>query len=122
VRLEYESVYALGPLCGVSDPELVMRAAAACDLAGLDTISMGGTIALLMECAERGMIEARVGNADRILRFGDREAVVEAIAATVRREGQGALLALGSRRAAQQIGGEAPGLAAHYEGAGASRI
>ncbi|HEV3121324.1 MAG TPA: aldehyde ferredoxin oxidoreductase family protein [Isosphaeraceae bacterium] len=116
VRLEYESVYALGPLCGVSDPEQVMRAAQACDQAGLDTISMGGTIALLMECGERGMIDARVGAAGRTLRFGDGESVLEAIAATVRGEGLGSLLALGSRRAAEAIGGEAPALAAHVKG------
>jgi aldehyde:ferredoxin oxidoreductase len=116
VRLEYESLYALGPLCGVSDPAQVLRAALACDEAGLDTISTGGTIALVMECAERGMLDARVGSGRRPLRFGDGEALVEAIEATLRREGVGELLALGSRRAAEQIGGEAPELAAHVKG------
>jgi aldehyde:ferredoxin oxidoreductase len=115
-RLEYESLYALGPLCGVSDPGQVVEAAAACDQAGLDTITTGGTIALLMECAERGLIDARVGRERRPLRFGDGAAVLEVIGATVRREGVGALLALGSRRAADQIGGEAPQLAAHVKG------
>ena len=34
VRLEYESLFALGPLCGVDDPAAVLRAARACDDAG----------------------------------------------------------------------------------------
>jgi len=110
VRLEYESLFALGPMCGVSDPSTVLRAAAACDEAGLDTISTGGTIAFLMECAERGLID---GGA---LAFGDGEAVVAAVGSIADRRGLGALLALGSRRAAEQIGGIAPTLAPHVKG------
>src|SRR5215469_5050170 len=49
-RMEYENVFALGPLCGVSDPEHVMAASARCDELGMDTISAGGTIAWAMEC------------------------------------------------------------------------
>ena len=59
--MEYESLFALGPLCGVDDPRFVLQAAAACDDAGLDTISTGGTIAFFMECAEHGWIDGRVG-------------------------------------------------------------
>ncbi len=110
VRLEYESLFALGPLCGVSDPSAVLRAAAACDEAGLDTISTGGTIAFLMECAQRGLIDG--GG----LAFGDGEAVIAAVGSIVDRRGLGALLALGSRRAAEQIGGIAPTLAPHVKG------
>jgi aldehyde:ferredoxin oxidoreductase len=116
VRLEYESLFALGPLCGVSDPALVLEAARACDDLGLDTISTGGTIAFLMDCVERGWIDGRLGPAGRILRFGDGAAVLEAIAALVERRGLGALLALGSRRAATEIGGSAPDLAPHVKG------
>ena len=45
VRVEYENVFALGPMCGVSDPDAVLEASARCDELGLDTISAGGTIA-----------------------------------------------------------------------------
>ena len=65
VRVEYENVFALGPLCGVSDPDAVLAASARCDALGMDTISAGGTIAWAMECAERGLIDAPW------LRFGD---------------------------------------------------
>jgi aldehyde:ferredoxin oxidoreductase len=115
VRMEYESLFALGPLCGVDEPSAVIRAAAVCDEAGLDTISTGGTIAFLMDCSERGLIDARLPSG-RALRFGDGEAVVEAIQAITGREGIGALLALGSRRAAERIGEEATSLAMHVKG------
>ncbi|MBX6315595.1 MAG: aldehyde:ferredoxin oxidoreductase, partial [Isosphaeraceae bacterium] len=116
VRLEYESLFALGPLCGVEDPDAVIRAAAACDELGIDTISTGGTIAFVMECVERGLIDGRIGPSGRHLRFGDGEAVVEAIRSIPAREGLGALLALGSRRAAERIGGGSEAWAMHVKG------
>ena len=64
-RMEYENVFALGPLCGVSDADAVIAASSRCDELGLDTISTGGTIAWAMECVEKGLIDAPW------LRFGD---------------------------------------------------
>jgi aldehyde:ferredoxin oxidoreductase len=117
VRLEYESLFALGPLCGVDDPEVVLQAASACDDLGLDTITTGATIAFLMDCAERGWIDGRLERSGRVLRFGEGAAILDAIEAIARREGPlGELLALGSRRAAARIGGEAGGLAPHVKG------
>jgi len=40
-RMEYENAFALGPLCGVSDPDAVFAASARCDRLGIDTISAG---------------------------------------------------------------------------------
>ena len=97
-RMEYENVFALGPLCGVSDPDDVFAASARCDELGLDTISAGGTIAWAMECAERGLIDAPW------LRFGDGRALLRALDEIGAREGLGALLAEGSRRAAEVVG------------------
>jgi aldehyde:ferredoxin oxidoreductase len=98
VRVEYENVFALGPLCGVSDPDAVLEASGRCDELGLDTISAGGTIAWAMECAERGLIDAPW------LRFGDADAMLRAIDEIGAREGLGALLAEGSRAAARVVG------------------
>ena len=98
VRLEYENLFALGPLCGVSDPETVLVASALCDELGLDTISAGGTIAFALECAERGLIEAP------LLRFGNGPALLKMLRQIADREGLGDLLAEGSRRASEQIG------------------
>ena len=55
VRLEYETLFALGPLCGIADRDAILRAARRCDELGLDTISAGATIAFAMECSERGL-------------------------------------------------------------------
>ncbi|TMR22684.1 aldehyde:ferredoxin oxidoreductase [Nonomuraea turkmeniaca] len=98
-RMEYENVFALGPLCGVSDPDDVFAASARCDELGIDTISAGGTIAWAMECVERGLID------EPWLRFGDGAALLRALEAIGSRSpGLGALLAQGSRRAAEVVG------------------
>jgi aldehyde:ferredoxin oxidoreductase len=98
VRLEYESLFALGSLCGVSDANAVLRASRLCDDLGIDTISMGGTIAFAMECVERGWVD------EPWLVFASGDAVLHAIELAGRREGIGDLLAEGTRRAAETIG------------------
>ncbi len=98
VRLEYENLFALGPLCGISDAETVLQASKLCDDLGLDTISAGGTIAFAMECVERGLLD------EPWLRFGDGQALLRALQLIATREGLGDLLAEGSRRAADAIG------------------
>ena len=98
VRLEYESLFALGSLCGVADSDAVLRASQRCDELGIDTISAGGTIAFAMECVERGVLD------EPWLTFGSGDAVLKAIDLIGRREGIGRLLAEGSRRAAEAIG------------------
>jgi len=115
-RLEYESLFALGPLCGVSDKDTVLRAARICDETGMDTMSAGGTVAFLMECSERGLLPA--SDLDGVdLRFGNGEALLEALRRGAERRGSiGELVAMGSRRAAERIGGEAPSLAPHVKG------
>ncbi|MEW4527827.1 aldehyde ferredoxin oxidoreductase family protein [Maioricimonas sp. JC845] len=110
VRMEYENLFALGPLCGISDPDVVLEASALCDEFGLDTISAGGTIAFAMECAERGLINAPD------LRFGNGQALLSMLGQIARREGLGNLLAEGSRCAAEQIGQGAPDFAPHVKG------
>ncbi|MGN9789195.1 aldehyde ferredoxin oxidoreductase family protein [Nonomuraea sp. ZG12] len=98
-RMEYENVFALGPLCGVSDPDEVFAASARCDELGIDTISAGGTIAWAMECVERGLLD------EPWLRFGDGAALLRALDAIGERSpGLGELLAQGSRRAAGVVG------------------
>ena len=111
VRVEYENVFALGPLCGVSDPDAVLAASGRCDELGIDTISAGGTIAWAMECAERGLIDAPW------LRFGDAPGLLRALDEIAGREGElGALLAEGSRRAAAEVGGGSEAFAPHVKG------
>jgi len=98
VRIEYENLFALGSLCGVSDHAAVLRASQRCDELGIDTISTGGTIAFAMECVERGLLD------EPWLTFGSGAALLKAIDLIGAREGLGQLLADGSRRAAEVIG------------------
>lgn len=110
VRMEYENLFALGPLCGIEDPAVVLEASGLCDELGLDTISAGGTIAFAMECAERGLIDAPD------LRFGNGRAVLSTLHLIARREGWGELLAHGVREAARRIGRGAEDFAMHVKG------
>jgi len=110
-RVEYENVFALGPMCGVSDPDAVLAASARCDELGIDTISAGGTIAWAMECAERGLVDAPW------LRFGDSAALLRALDEIGGRSTPlGSLLAEGSRRASRTVGAGSASFASHVKG------
>ncbi|HVW00160.1 MAG TPA: aldehyde ferredoxin oxidoreductase family protein [Planctomycetaceae bacterium] len=110
VRMEYQNLYALGPLCGISDPEMVLEASRLCDELGIDTISAGGTIAFAMECVERGLLN------EPDLVFGNGARVLQLLREIAEGRGLGALLAQGSRAAAEQIGGGSADFAPHVKG------
>lgn len=110
VRMEYENLFALGPLCGVSDPGVVLAASHRCDELGLDTISTGASIAFAMECAERGLVDIPG------LRFGATDALLSMIEDIGHRRDWGDLLADGTRAAAEQIGGRSHEFAPHVKG------
>ena len=114
-RMEYESLFALGSLCGVDDPDAVIRAVARCDALGMDTMSAGATIAWAMECWERGVITEADTFGIR-LRFGDGEAVLACLESIAKRDGIGGVLAEGSRRASAQFGGGSDAWAMHVKG------
>jgi aldehyde:ferredoxin oxidoreductase len=63
-----------------------------------------------MECAERGLLDAPW------LRFGDASALLRALDEIGSRTGLGDLLAEGSRRAAEEIGGGSAAFAPHVKG------
>jgi aldehyde:ferredoxin oxidoreductase len=77
-----------------------------CNAYMLDSISTGSTIAFAMECFEHGLIGLE--DTDSLdLRFGNAEAMLTMVKRIAKRQGLGDLLAEGSLRAAQKIGGEA---------------
>lgn len=110
VRLEYETAFALGPMCGLYDAEMVLRLARQCDELGMDTISAGGTLAWAMACVERGWLPGLD------LRFGDATGMLHWLNKIATRDGLGNLLAEGSRLAAARIGPLAEALAIHCKG------
>ena len=114
-RMEYESLFALGPLCGVDDPNTVIRAAGICDDLGMDTISAGVTIAWAMECFDKGLITLDdTGGID--LRFGNGQALLDTLELIGHRRDLGGLLAEGTKLAAQQLGGGSGDWAMHVKG------
>ncbi len=114
-RLEYESLFAFGPLCGIDDPDIVIRAAGLSDQLGIDTISAGGTIAWAMESFERGILTpADTNGLD--LRFGQGPELLAVIEQIGRKEGVGELLWEGSRMASALTGNGSESWAMHVKG------
>ncbi len=109
---EYETIDALGANCGCGDLKAVLHANALCNELGLDTISVGGTIAFALECHERGLLD----DAELDLTWGDGRTLVELVQRIARREGIGALLAGGTRAAAETLGPAAAACALHVKG------
>jgi len=110
---EYESIWALGNATGVTQLDAIIKANHLCDELGLDTISMGSTIACAMELREKGYIPDEVLEG-LDLRFGNAAAMVEAIWRTAYKAGFGKYLALGSKRLAEIFG--APELSMSVKG------
>lgn len=95
---EYETIYSMGSMCGIDNLAALTKANYLCNELGMDTISMGATLACAMEMSERGYLpETDVG---RSLEFGDAHALVELTRQTAYREGFGDQLAQGSLRLA----------------------
>ncbi len=99
---EYESTWAFGAQCGVDDIEAITKANYICNELGIDTITMGSTIACLMELAEKGYAtEEEIGMK---LQFGDADVLVDLTEKTAYKEGIGEKLAQGSYRMAESYG------------------
>jgi aldehyde:ferredoxin oxidoreductase len=100
---EYESLNALGPLCLNDNLEGVMKAIDLCNRYGLDTISTGTTIAFAMECFDRGILDEQ-DTGGVALTWGNVEATLAMVEQMGMRRGFGAVLADGTRKAAERIG------------------
>ncbi|GAW32075.1 aldehyde ferredoxin oxidoreductase family protein, partial [Carboxydocella sp. JDF658] len=100
---EYETIWAYGSDCGVSDLKAVIKANNLCNEYGLDTISAGATIAAAMELYQRGIIKPEEVDGPE-LKWGSGEAIVEWTRKMGAGEGLGAKLALGSARLCEAYG------------------
>jgi len=102
-RPEYETACAFGTLCLNDDDESIMKCNEICSRYGLDTISVGGTVAWAIECYENGVLTKE--NLDGIeARWGNGEAIVALTEKIARVEGCGKILSLGSAGAAKKWG------------------
>jgi aldehyde:ferredoxin oxidoreductase len=114
-RMEYESLWALGPYCGVDRLDAIIKAMDLCNYYGIDSISAGVIVGFAMDCYESGILTREdFGGIDA--RFGNAEAMVQLIEKIGKREGVGDTLADGVKFAAQKIGKDSDKLALHIKG------
>ncbi len=109
--IEYESLYALSSNLGISDVRVAIKLIEICDQGGMDTMSTGVTLGWAMETFEREVFDKEDFRCAKYPEgfdacFGNGEAAV-AMAEMIRdREGIGAVLAQGVRKASAQIDAE----------------
>jgi len=115
-RLEFECLWAMGPLCGVDRLDAIIEAMRIVNEYGMDGISIGVVVAFAMDCYEHGVITKE--QTDGIdLRFGNAEAMIAIIHKIGKREGWlGNALAEGVAKAAEIIGNGAEKYACHIKG------
>lgn len=101
---EYETTYSLGSLCFNDDPEMLLKANDQAEEYGMDTLSLGVSVAFAMECAERGILDRDVLGDGHPLEFGNPDTTIRLIDLIAHREGLGDMLAEGVRRASAHIG------------------
>jgi aldehyde:ferredoxin oxidoreductase len=114
-ELDYESLFALGPLCGVDNISGILKAAELCDYYGLDTVSTGSSIAWAMECFEKSLL-TKADTEGMELTFGNHAALVAVIKKIGERSGLGNLLADGVKMASAKLGQGSEHWAMHSKG------
>ncbi len=114
-RMEYEMLWAMGPYCGISKLDAVIKGMEICNYYGIDALSAGVTVGFTMDCHENGILSHEdLGGIDA--HFGSSEALLQLLEKIGKREGIGDTLAEGVRIAAQKIGKGAEKLAQHIKG------
>jgi len=112
---EYETIGLCGSNLGIADIESVAQANLLCDDLGIDTISAGNAIGWAMECYQKGIFTKK--DTDGLdLKFGNVDAVFTLIKKIARREGLGALLSEGVKRASKKVGKGSEKFAIHVKG------
>jgi len=94
---EYENAAGLGSNCGIFDPRYIIEANFYCDTYGICVITWATSMAFMMECFERGILnKERTGGLD--LNFGNTEDALELLHQVARGEGFGLIAGQGIRR------------------------
>ncbi|MBW1853277.1 MAG: aldehyde ferredoxin oxidoreductase family protein [Deltaproteobacteria bacterium] len=92
---EYETACMFGPNLGVDNFACILKANALCDDLGVDTISTGNLIGVLIEGQEAGLISEEELGGMR-LKWGDEDTIIQLIHDIANRKGIGDVLADGS--------------------------
>ncbi len=114
-RMEYETLWALGPYCGVDRLDAIIKGMQLSNYYGIDAISAGVIAGFAMDCHESGILtDKELGGIDA--RFGNHEAMVQLIEKIGTRDGIGDVLAEGVKIAGEKIGKGAEKLGQHIKG------
>ena len=97
---EYETLGALGSNCDIYEPADVLEMNFYADTYGIDTISLGNSIAFAMECFEYGILNREItGGLD--LTWGNADSALELVHQMARGEGFGVIVGQGVRKMKQ---------------------
>lgn len=102
---EYETIFAFGPMLGNAHAPSLIVANDRCDLLGMDTISLGVTLAFVAEALERGWLTPQTVGVP--FGWGDWHGMLRLVEMTAAREGFGDRIAEGAWRLAASLGPEA---------------
>ena len=111
---EYETMFSLGSEVMNKDPVALAEANQLCEEYGMDTLTVGVTIAWALEMAEKGILK----DPGLTLAFGDSDAILGLIRKIGEREGLGDLLACGPGVAAERTGKGSLGVAMQVKNSG----
>lgn len=112
---EYETLGSFGSMCLNDNLESIAHLNILCREYGIDTISVGASIAFAMEAYEKGII-TRADTDGIDLVWGDAGAIVAMTEKILKGEGFGAVLAQGVRKAAAVLGKGSEEFAVHVKG------
>ncbi len=99
---EYETCASFGHLVLNDDLNSIFKLNDMCNRAGIDTISVGGTVAYAIEAFENGVITKE--DTDGLeLSWGDSESIIALVKKIIKREGIGDILADGTQKAVEKF-------------------
>ena len=114
-RMEYETLWALGPYCGIDRLDAIIKGMELCNYYGMDAISAGVIVGFAMDCYENGILSQQDLGVNEA-QFGNAEAMIQLLEKMGKREGIGDVLAEGVRIAGEKIDKGAEKLAQHIKG------
>ena len=114
-RMEYETLWAMGPYCGIDRLDAIIKGMELANYYGMDAIGAGVIVGFAMDCYENGILSQKeLGGIEA--NFGNSEALIQLLEKMGKREGIGDILAEGVRIAGKKIGEGAEKLAQHIKG------
>jgi len=112
---EYETVAALGSLCLNDNLDSIVEANDLCNRYGIDTISLGISIAFAMEANQKGLLDQE-NFKDINLKWGEYQTIINIIHQVAKNEGIGKIIGQGVRLFSKKIGNISEEFAIHTKG------